>query len=118
MKISKIFKIIGGIVAVAGVIAAIYLAIQRLTDKKEPEYFNDDDFFECDNDLEIIEAGKGRRKRRRSSRRRAEKRGKFPKEKVKCESIQIINAEKAVRCAAFLFANHGAATRRERQATI
>ena len=54
MKISKIFKIIGGIVAVAGVIAAIYLAIQKLTDKKEPEYFNDDDFFECDNDLEII----------------------------------------------------------------
>lgn len=34
MKISKIFKIIGGIVAVAGVIAAIYLAIQKLTDKK------------------------------------------------------------------------------------
>ncbi len=58
MKISKIFKIIGGIVAVAGVIAAIYLAIQKLTDKKEPEYFNDDDFFECDNDLEIIEVEK------------------------------------------------------------
>lgn len=58
MKIKKIFKIIGGIVAIAGVIAAIYLAIQKLTDKKEPEYFNDDDFFECDNDLEIIEIDK------------------------------------------------------------
>lgn len=58
MKIKKIFKIIGGIVAIAGVIAAIYLAIQKLTDKKEPEYFNDDDFFECDNDLEIIEVDK------------------------------------------------------------
>ena len=53
MKIKKIFKIIGGIVAIAGVIAAIYLAIQKLTDKKEP-----DDFFECDNDLEIIEVDK------------------------------------------------------------
>ena len=58
MKIKKIFKIIGGIVAIAGVIAAIYLAIQKLTDKKEPEYFNDDDFFECDNDLEMIEVDK------------------------------------------------------------
>lgn len=58
MKIKKIFKIIGGIVAIAGVIAAIYLAIQKLTDKKEPEYFNDDDFFECDNDLEIIKVDK------------------------------------------------------------
>ena len=58
MKIKKIFKIIGGIVAIAGVIAAIYLAIQKFTDKKEPEYFNDDDFFECDNDLEIIEVDK------------------------------------------------------------
>lgn len=55
MNISKILKIIGGIVAVAGIIAAVYFAIQKLTDKKEPEYFNDDDFFECDNDLEIIE---------------------------------------------------------------
>ena len=55
MKISKIFKIIGGFVAVAGVIAAIYLAIQKLTDKKAQEYFNDDDFFECENDHEIIE---------------------------------------------------------------
>ena len=58
MKIKKIFKIIGGIVAIAGVIAAIYLAIQKLTDKKEPEYFNDDDFFECDNDLEIVAVDK------------------------------------------------------------
>lgn len=55
MNISKILKIIGGIVAAAGIIAAVYFAIQKLTDKKEPEYFNDDDFFECDNSLEIIE---------------------------------------------------------------
>ena len=57
-EIKKLCAFIGGIVAVAGVIAAIYLAIQKLTDKKEPEYFNDDDFFECDNDLEIIEVEK------------------------------------------------------------
>ena len=55
MNISKILKIIGGIVAVAGIIFVVFFSIQKLTDKKEPEYFNDDDFFECDNDLEIIE---------------------------------------------------------------
>lgn len=55
MNLGKILKAIGAIVAIAGVIAAVYFAIQKLTDKKEPEYFNDDDFFECDNDIEIIE---------------------------------------------------------------
>ena len=29
--------------------------VQKLTDKKEPEYFDDNDFFECDDDLEIID---------------------------------------------------------------
>lgn len=55
MNISKILKVIGAIVAIAGTVAAVYFLIQKLTDKKEPEYFNDDDFFECSNDLEIIE---------------------------------------------------------------
>lgn len=55
MNISKILKVIGAIVAVVGAIAGIYFLIQKLTDKKEPEYFNDDDFFECSNDLEVIE---------------------------------------------------------------
>lgn len=55
MNISKILKVIGAIVAIAGAVAAVYFLIQKLTDKKEPEYFNDDDFFECSNDLEIIE---------------------------------------------------------------
>ncbi len=55
MNISKILKVIGAIVAIAGAVAGIYFLIQKLTDKKEPEYFNDDDFFECSNDLEIIE---------------------------------------------------------------
>ena len=32
-----------------------YFAVKKFTDKKEPEYFDDNDFFECDNDLEIID---------------------------------------------------------------
>lgn len=58
MKLDKILKIIGAIVAIAGIIAAVYVAIQKLTDKKEPEYFDDNDFFECDNEIEIIEVKK------------------------------------------------------------
>ena len=55
MTLSKILKIIGVIVAIAGIAAAVYFAVKKLTGKKEPEYFDDNDFFECDNDLEIIE---------------------------------------------------------------
>lgn len=58
MKLDKILKIIGAIIAIAGIIAAVYVAIQKLTDKKEPEYFDDNDFFECDNEIEIIEVKK------------------------------------------------------------
>ena len=55
MNLGKIFKIIGVIVAIAGIAAAVYFAVKKLTGKKEPEYFDDNDFFDCDNDLEIIE---------------------------------------------------------------
>ena len=55
MNIKKFLKVIGAIAAIAGIAAAVYLAVKKLTDKKEPEYFDDNDFFECDNDLEIIE---------------------------------------------------------------
>ena len=55
MNLNKILKIIGAIVALAGIAAAIYIAVKKLTDIKEPEYFDDNDFFECDNDLEIID---------------------------------------------------------------
>lgn len=58
MKLKKVLKVISVIVALAAVGAAIYLAIQKLTAKKEPEYFDDNDFFECDNELEIVEAKK------------------------------------------------------------
>ena len=118
MKISKIFKIIGGIVAVAGVIAAIYLAIQKLTDKKEPEYFNDDDFFECDNDLEIIEVEKDAAKEEEAPAEEPKKEA-APKKKKAAKSIQIIKRRKSsTMCCFFYLQNHGAATRRERQATI
>lgn len=55
MNLSKILKVIGAVVAIAGIAAAVYFAVKKLTDKKEPEYFDDNDFFECDNDLEIID---------------------------------------------------------------
>ena len=55
MTLSKILKIIGAIVAIAGVAAAVYFAVKKLTGKKEPEFYDDNDFFECDNDLDIIE---------------------------------------------------------------
>lgn len=55
MDFKKIVKIISAIVAVAGIIAAAYIAISKLTEKKEPEYFDDNDFFECDNEIEIVE---------------------------------------------------------------
>ena len=54
----NILQVIGAIVAIAGIFAAVYLAVKKLTDKKEPEYFDDNDFFECDNELEIIEVDK------------------------------------------------------------
>lgn len=58
MDFKKVLKVISAIVAIAGVAAAVYLAIQKLTAKKEPEYFDDNDFFECDNEIEIVEAKK------------------------------------------------------------
>ncbi len=56
MNFKTIMKVISAIVAIAGVAVAVYLAVQKLTAPKEAEYFDDNDFFECDNDLEIVEA--------------------------------------------------------------
>lgn len=58
MDFKKVLKVISAIVAIVGIAAAVYLAIQKLTAKKEPEYFDDNDFFECDNEIEIVEAKK------------------------------------------------------------
>ena len=55
MDIKKIAKIIACIAALVALAAAAYVAFKKLTAKEEPEYFDDNDFFECDNDLEIIE---------------------------------------------------------------
>ena len=51
----KIVKVIAIIVAIVGAAAGIYLAVKKLTEKKTPEYFDDNDFFECDNEIEIVE---------------------------------------------------------------
>lgn len=56
MDFKKILKVISAIVALAAVAAAVYVAVKKFTGKKEPEYFDDNDFFECDNEIEIIEA--------------------------------------------------------------
>ena len=51
-KIVKILAVIADIVAAA---AGIYLAVKKFTEKKTPEYFDDNDFFECDNEIESVE---------------------------------------------------------------
>lgn len=56
MNFKKLVKVISAIVAIAGIAAAAYIAIQKFMGKKEPEYFDDNDFFECDNEIEIVEA--------------------------------------------------------------
>lgn len=58
MDFKKILKVISAIVALAAIAAAIYVAVKKFTDSKKPEYFDDNDFFECDNDIEIVEAAK------------------------------------------------------------
>ncbi|MBQ9229182.1 MAG: hypothetical protein IJ168_10190 [Eubacterium sp.] len=55
MDFKKIMKIVSVIAAVLALVAAAYFAFKKLTAKEEPEYFDDNDFFECDNDLEIVE---------------------------------------------------------------
>lgn len=83
MSLNKILKVIGAIVAIAGVIAAVYIAIQKLTDKKEPEYFDDNDFFECDNEIEIIEVKEEEAKVEEAPVEEAPKKKKAPAKKAK-----------------------------------
>ncbi len=83
MNLNKILKVIGAIVAIAGVIAAVYIAIQKLTDKKEPEYFDDNDFFECDNEIEIIEVKEEEAKVEEAPAEEAPKKKKAPAKKAK-----------------------------------
>lgn len=51
----KIVKILAVIAAIVTAAAGVYLAVKKLTEKKTPEYFDDNDFFECDNEIEIVE---------------------------------------------------------------
>ncbi len=79
MKLDKVLKVIGAIVAIAGVAVAIYFAVQKFIGKKEPEYFDDNDFFECDNDLEIIEVEEEKEEEVEEKKEEAEKQA--PKKK-------------------------------------
>lgn len=53
MKAFKtMLKVLTAIVAIAGVVAGIYLIIRKVTgDKKVAAYYDDDDFFDCDCDV-------------------------------------------------------------------
>ena len=82
MDFKKILKVIGVIVAIAGLAAAAYVAIQKLTAKKEPEYFDDNDFFECDNDIEIVEVKEEDSKVEEEPKKEAPKKKAAPKKKV------------------------------------
>ena len=55
MNFKKIAKIVAIIVALVSLAAAVYVAVKKLTAKKEPEYFDDNEFFECDNEIEIVD---------------------------------------------------------------
>lgn len=55
MNFKKIAKIVAIIVALVSLAAAVYVAVKKLTSKKEPEYFDDNEFFECDNEIEIVD---------------------------------------------------------------
>ena len=56
--------------------------IQKLTDKKEPEYFDDNDFFECDNELEIIDVKEEDTKVEEAPKKEAPKKKKAPAKKA------------------------------------
>lgn len=79
MNFKKLLKVISAIVAIAGVVAAVYIAIQKLTAKKEPEYFDDNDFFECDNEIEIVEAKEEPKEEPKEEKKEAEKKKAAPK---------------------------------------
>lgn len=56
MNLKKIAKIVAAIAALAAIGAAVYFLVKKLFPKKEVQYFDDSDFFECDDDLcEVIE---------------------------------------------------------------
>lgn len=54
-KLKKALKVFSIITAIVGIGAAIYLAVTKLKASQEPEYFDDNDFFECDNEIEVVE---------------------------------------------------------------
>ena len=58
MKLKKAIKIISIILGVLALAGGIYFAVTKLIAAKKPKYFSDNDFFECDNNLEVVEEKK------------------------------------------------------------
>lgn len=56
MNFKKFAKVLAALIALAAIGATVYYAVTKLFPKKEVQYFDDSDFFECDDDLcEVIE---------------------------------------------------------------
>ena len=89
MNFKKFLKVVSAIVAIVGVIAGIYVVIQKLTAHKEPEYFDDNDFFECDNEIEIVEA-------------KAEEPEEAPKEEKKAPAKKATPAKAEIKTALYV----------------
>ncbi|WP_177918478.1 hypothetical protein [uncultured Eubacterium sp.] len=89
MNFKKIAKIIAIIVAIVSLAAAAYIAIKKLTDKKKPEYFDDNEFFECDNNIEIVEVKdepKEEKAEEEPKKKAAPKKKSAPKKKAEAEA--------------------------------
>lgn len=84
MNFKKIAKIVAIIVALVSLAAAVYFAVKKLTAKKEPEYFDDNEFFECDNEIEIVDVAKRQRQKKpkRNLKKAAPKKKSAPKKKA------------------------------------
>ena len=85
MNFKKIAKIVAIIVALVSLAAAVYVAVKKLTAKKEPEYFDDNEFFECDNEIEIVdvsEEAKAEKAEEEPKKKAAPKKKSAPKKKA------------------------------------
>ena len=85
MNFKKIAKIVAIIFALVSLAAAVYVAVKKLTAKKDPEYFDDNEFFECDNEIEIVdvsEEAKAEESEEEPKKKAARKKKSAPKKKA------------------------------------
>ena len=86
MDFKKILKVVSAIAALVAPAAAAYVAIKKLTAKDEPEYFDDNDFFECDNEIEVVEVRMSLnslpRKKRQSQRKKLHQKRRNPPKRL------------------------------------